>query len=113
MKENKTRFLKFRVTEDEYKRILYNSQSSGFSNVSDYVRTLSLNKVIVQYNPELQKKTMSLMSNIANNMNQIALRVNEHRNIYQEIDIEPLAEGVENLCRTLACIASELRRLRQ
>lgn len=113
MNEKRAIIVKFRVNEEEYKKILSNTKSAGYTHIADYVRSLSLNRVIVQYNPELQKKTMSLMSNIANNMNQIALRVNEHRNIYQEIDIEPLAEGVENLCRTLACIASELRRLRQ
>ena len=52
-----------------------------------------------------------LMSNISNNMNQIAIRVNENRNIYQ-VDIDELKEKVDELCQLQVFILSELRKLK-
>ncbi|MDD6824834.1 MAG: hypothetical protein PUE12_01730 [Oscillospiraceae bacterium] len=111
MSDNRDRVIRFRATDDEYKDIESNSISSGYTTVSAYVRAVALEKLVVQFNPNIQKKMLSLMSNLTSNMNQVAIRVNEHRNIYQ-VDIDELKGKVEELCRLQVSILSELQKLK-
>ena len=112
MKSNKTIRKEIRLTRDEYDQIRKLCEESGCKNLSEYIRSISLNKVILNLNPEFQKKMLSLMSNLTSNMNQIAIRVNEHRNIYQ-VDVDELKGKVEELCRLQVSILSELQKLKR
>lgn len=44
---NKTRTIQFRVTRDQYERIINNARAKGYLNISAYLRDLALNKDLV------------------------------------------------------------------
>ena len=44
---NKTRFIQFRVTRNQYERITINANAKGYVNISAYLRDLALNKDMV------------------------------------------------------------------
>ena len=41
---NRTRFIQFRVTRDQYERIKNNARAKGYLNLSHYLRDLALDK---------------------------------------------------------------------
>ena len=86
MKEKNKRnmFLKIRVSEEEMAAIKRKQQNSGIPTVSDFVRTMIFRGVIIYIDKSLLKTTNVLISNVANNVNQIAHRVNLTGNVYGE-----------------------------
>ena len=44
---NRTRFIQFRVTRDQYERIKNNARAKGYLNLSHYLRDLALDKNLV------------------------------------------------------------------
>ena len=96
-------------TPEEYETLKLRCKESECHNLNEYIRSVSLEKLIVKFSPDIQKRILMLMSNISNNMNQIAIRVNENRNIY---DIDELKEKVDELCQLQVFILSELRKLK-
>lgn len=95
MKEKNKRnmFLKIRVSEEEMAAIKRKQQNSGIPTVSDFVRTMIFRGVIIYINKSLLKTTNVLISNVANNVNQIAHRVNLTGNVYGE-DIKEIQDEV-------------------
>lgn len=110
---NKYRTIRKEVlyTPEEYETLKLRCKESECHNLNEYIRSVSLEKLIVKFSPDIQKRILMLMSNISNNMNQIAIRVNENRNIYQ-VDIDELKEKVDELCQLQVFILSELRKLK-
>ena len=45
--QKKTRFVKFRVTPDQYSKIISQSQARGYIELSDYLRFLALDKSVL------------------------------------------------------------------
>ena len=43
----KTRFIQFRVNQNQYERIKLNAQARGFANMSSYLRDLALSKDMI------------------------------------------------------------------
>lgn len=95
MKEKNKRnmFLKIRVSEEEMAAIKRKQQNSGIPTVSDFVRTMIFRGVIIYIDKSLLKTTNVLISNVANNVNQIAHRVNLTGNVYDE-DIKEIQDEV-------------------
>jgi len=98
-KSKKTTSLYVKISPEEKARIERNMRILGITNISAYVRRMCLDGGIFKVDmPEIQEVSR-LMSNTANNVNQIAKRVNyggeAYRNDIAEID-EKLTE-----CRTL------------
>ena len=70
--------------------------AAGISNKEAYLRKMVLDGYVVRLDFSDVRKMVSLLSNAANNLNQIAKRVNETHNIY-ESDIKDLQNNYEKL----------------
>ena len=89
-----------RVTQEEKAEILKNMESVGISNLSVYARKMMLDgQVIHAYFTEIKELSRQL-GYLARNINQIALRANETRNLYKS--------DVEDLQRDYAAVKDEI-----
>ncbi len=66
---------------------------------------------IVQFNESELKEIHRLMTTIANNVNQIAVRINSTGKIYDE-DIAEIKEGINQIWQPLRYFQSQLLRLK-
>lgn len=105
--ENRSCFLKFRVSEDELQYIKEKAELSGCRNMSTYLRRMAIMGVIVKYDGESLKEMQRGMVGIQTNINQIALRVNRTGNVYPE-DIQELQKKVDEIWQQLTSIQSAL-----
>ena len=81
----------FRLTEDEAEQISKKMEEANIRNREAYLRKMALDGYILRLDTEQVQRTSYLLSNIANNLNQIAKHANETRNIYGN-DIQKLLE---------------------
>ena len=89
----------FNTTETEDAVIRQKMATFGIKNKSMYFRAMALNGYLLKVElPEIRELTR-LMSNLTNNVNQIAKRVNEHGSVYEtELDeITQRLDGIWNL----------------
>ena len=107
-RDNKTKNLKFRVTEEEYEYIQKKYELSGCKNISSYLRKMAVTGRIIQLDSSALIEISRLFSNIANNINQIAVRVNSTNRIYDE-DIEEIQKKVKELWQLQTSIQSVLQ----
>lgn len=111
--ENKRNlYLKVRVSQAEMDAIRKKFENSGMSSLSGFVRAMIFEGNIVQFSESEQKELVRLAGNIANNINQIAVRVNSTGNIYEK-DIEEIKDGVDRLWQPLMYFQSQLLRLKR
>lgn len=102
--------LRVKVNEDEWNIIQKRLEKCNVSNMSDLFRQMMLYGIYLEYDhEELQKIRQSVM-NVANNVNQIAHRVNSTSRIYKQ-ELFELQEGVAMLWQQLGYIQSELQKL--
>lgn len=89
-----------RVTPEEKAEILKNMESVGISNLSVYARKMMLDGQVIHADfPEIKELSRQL-GYLARNINQIALRANETRNLYKS--------DVEDLQRDYAAVKDEI-----
>lgn len=74
----------FRMNEEEYKIFMDKFLKSKADSQSKFIRRMLLNGIILHFDESKAKTAFRLISNIANKINQIALRVNSTGNIYAE-----------------------------
>ncbi len=98
----------FKLSEKEHLLILKKMQKFGIRNMSAYLRRMAIDGYIIQLDIPTLRELVRLMHFTANNINQIARRVNETRNIYAE-DVQDLQRdysqvwnGVRNVLRELS-----------
>lgn len=91
MKKNRTRnvLLTIYVTEDEKAIIQQKMQQVGIKTLSQYARKMMIDGYIIQPNFTALKELVKILGYLSRNINQIALRANETRNIYRS-DVEDL-----------------------
>ena len=91
MKKNRTRnvLLTIYVTEDEKAIIQQKMQQVGIKTLSQYARKMMIDGYIIQPNFTALKELEKILGYLSRNINQIALRANETRNIYRS-DVEDL-----------------------
>ena len=77
----------FRVSEKERDMIREAQKESGIINMRAYLLKMAVNGLIISIDLDEVRKMNRLLSNAANNINQIAKRANETGNIYSA-DIE-------------------------
>ena len=78
-----------RILEDKFK-------ASGINSKSDFIRRLILEGFVLEVDfSEIQRNNF-LLSNIANNVNQVAHRCNETRSVYQS-DIDELKKEIDKI----------------
>ena len=80
-------------------------------SISDFVRGQILDGVVVSLNEKKLTDIYRVVSSIANNVNQIAARVNSTNNIYAD-DIDELKKGVDEILQQQRYFQSELLKLK-
>ena len=76
------------------------------------IRRMLLNGIVLHFDEHKAKTVFRLISNIASNINQIAVRVNSTGNIYAE-DISEIQRDINELWRQQRYFQSELQKLQQ
>ncbi|ERJ96211.1 hypothetical protein RUMCAL_01346 [Ruminococcus callidus ATCC 27760] len=76
--------------------------------MSDYLRKMAITGMIIRYDSALLKDLQQSLQRIGNNVNQIAIRVNQSGILYKE-DFVELQERYEEIWRSLKSIQSVLR----
>ena len=89
-----------RVTPEEKAEILKNMGSVGISNLSVYARKMMLDGQVIHADFTEIKELSRQLGYLARNINQIALRANETRNLYKS--------DVEDLQRDYAAVKDEI-----
>ena len=89
-----------RVTQEEKAEILKNMESVGISNLSVYARKMMLDGQVIHADFTERKELSRQLGYLARNINQIALRANETRNLYKS--------DVEDLQRDYAAVKDEI-----
>ena len=101
----------FKVSEYEHDLIKQKMALFGTKNQSAYLRKMVIDGYVIRLELEQFQEMLSLMRRTSNNVNQIAKRCNETRNLY-ETDVEDLKQGYDALCEQMKGVISELATLR-
>lgn len=110
--ENKrTLYLKVRVSPEEMDTIKRKFQNSKMDTLSGFIRAMIFEGYIVQMDVNELKKLSKLTNNIANNINQIAARINSTHNIYKE-DIEEIKHLANQLWQPLLFLQNKVMQLK-
>lgn len=110
--ENKrTLYLKIRVSQEEMEAIKRKFQNSGMDSLSGFVRAMIFEGYIVQMDENKLQEIIKLARSISHNVNQIAVRVNSTRNIYEN-DIEEIKYGVNRLWQPLMFLQTQLLKVK-
>lgn len=104
--------ISFRMNDEEYEIFMDKFLKSKSDSQGKFIRRMLLNGIILHFDESKAKTAFRLISNIANNINQIALRVNSTGNIYAE-DISEIQRDINELWRQQRYFQSELQKLRQ
>ncbi len=105
-------YLKVRVSQAEMDAIKKKFANSGMNTLSGFVRAMIFEGYIVQFSESEQKELVRLAGNIANNVNQIAVRVNSTGKVYED-DLKEIKDGVDRLWQPLMYFQSQLLRLKR
>ncbi len=111
-KKNRTKILQFRVTEDELKIIDERFRKSYSKTRGEYLRRSALSSINIVLDEEKFQQQNRQISGIANNINQIAARVNSTGNLYAE-DLREIKEEIQQLWQLQVSILSELHSINQ
>ena len=111
-KDPHCRYMQIRLTEEEYEAIQRKFQNSGLRSRSEFVRTMIFEGHIVQFSESELREIHRLMTTIANNVNQIAVRANSTGNVYNE-DITQIKKEIEEIWQPLRYFQSQLLRLKR
>lgn len=103
--------MQIRLTQEEYEAIERKFRNSGLKSRRDFIRTMIFEGYIVQFSESELKEIHRLMTTIANNVNEIAVRVNSTGKIYDE-DIEQIKKVVDKLWQPLRYFQSQILRLK-
>ena len=107
----KNHVITFKVSDEEFEKIEDKFKLSGGKSMSRFIRQMILEGMVIVFSDEKLNKLISLVGNIANNINQIAVRVNSTGNIYEE-DIAQIREEMSEIWRQLNYFQSLLRKLK-
>lgn len=107
MNENRTIRMICRVTPEEYDYIQQKMWCSGCKNMSVYLRKMAISGYVIRYDSQLLSDLKRSLCSIGNNVNQIAIRVNQNSTLYQD-DMQELQEKVNDIWHTLKSIQSIL-----
>lgn len=105
-------YLKVRVSQTEMDAIRKKFENSGMSSLSGFVRAMIFEGYIVHMDENELNKIFKLATNIANNINQIAVRVNSTGKVYEN-DLKEIKDGVDKLWQPLMYFQSQLLRLKR
>jgi hypothetical protein len=72
----------FRVTEEEREFIRRRQAQTGIINTRAYLLKMAVDGRVIRFEMESVNEMVRLLSNVSNNINQIAKRANETGNVY-------------------------------
>ncbi|MBR6955178.1 MAG: plasmid mobilization relaxosome protein MobC [Clostridia bacterium] len=108
--QNRTIHCSFDVTPDEADIIKQKMAAAGLKNKSAFFRAMVLNGYLLRLDfPEL-RKLVRLISRLSNNVNQIALRMNEKGNIY-ETELDEIIRNEQEISEMLWQMIERLYRI--
>ena len=100
----------FKVNEDEWNLIQKRLEVCEVSSMSKLFRHMMIHGIYLEFDHNEMKKIRQSVMSAANNVNQIAHRVNSTSRIYKQ-ELYELQEGVDKLWQQLRFIQLELRKL--
>lgn len=100
----------FKVNEDEWNLIQKRLEVCEVSSMSELFRHMMIHEIYLEFDHNEMKKIRQSVMSVANNVNQIAHRVNSTSRIYKQ-ELYELQEGVDRLWQQLRFIQLELRKL--
>lgn len=98
---NKQKRIYVRISDEEYNLILKRMNKYRFTNKSDYMRNMALNGYIINIDTSEIKEVLRIISNVANNINQVVHHANENKFISPD-DIKYLKTKINLLLTTFA-----------
>ena len=106
----KTKRFEMRLSDREYEMIREKMRLSKMQNMSAFMRKMSLEGMVINLEINELKEINSLLKHIGNNINQIAQRLNESKNIYKE-DFKNVEEKQEKILEILNKLYQKLARI--
>lgn len=103
--------ISFRMNDEEYEIFIEKFLKSKSDSQSKFIRRMLLTGIVIRFDKTKAKKALRLISTVANNINQIALRVNSTGNVYAE-DIAEIQNDINELWRQLIYFQAELHKLK-
>ena len=99
----------FRTTESEAAIMRKKMDALGITNESAYMRALALNGYILKLDLPQIREMIRLLSNMTNNLNQIARRLNEQGQMY-DTEMEEMLQKQDELWQMMRKLLSTLER---
>jgi len=78
------KMIRFLVSDEQKKLIQEKMKKTRIRNMSNYLRKMAINGYIINLDLSCIDKMLPLLRNATNNINQIAKRINQTENIYQQ-----------------------------
>lgn len=103
--------VRFRVTQDELDMIYEKMAQYGTTNLSAFLRKMSIDGYVVKLELTELKELVSLLRYSSNNLNQLTRRVHETGRIY-DADLEDIRQEHERLWDAARDILSALSKLK-
>ena len=102
--------INIRLTDKEFDMIKSRMKESRFTSMSAYIRKMAIDGMVVKLDITELKEICSLLRYNGNNINQIAKRLNEGRQVYYE-DIKDIKEKQKMLCDMVNSINMKLSKI--
>lgn len=109
-KEGRTIGLYTKVSPQEKELIDKKMALLGVSNQRAYLRKMAVDGYIVKLDMEGVVELVKLLCSISSNVNQIARRCNETRNLYAQ-DVEDLRQGYAKVWNEIGALMKKFERL--
>ena len=112
MQKNRTRniSLTFRVTGQEKAMIEKRMAQTGMSNLRAYILKMSIDGRVIHVELDSVMEMVRLLSNVSNNINQIARKANGTGNIYAR-DVAVLQEKIEEIWAQMKVVLQKVSKL--
>ena len=98
------------ISQAEYDLIQERMVEAGTTNMSAFIRKMSLNGYVLHVDLSPVKELVSLQRRCSNNLNQIAANINTYGGIYPQ-EITALQKDCAALWKPLSDLSNSLRRL--
>ncbi len=108
--EGRTIGLYTKVSPEEKEAIDRKMTALGTTNLRAYLRKMAVDGYVVQLDLSGVVELVKLLRSISNNVNQIARRCNETRNLYAE-DVEDLRKGYTRVWNEVHALLKNFERL--
>lgn len=99
--------LHLRLSEEDYMIIRQRAKESGCRSVSDYIRRIAKEQLVINLDAKIFRSLNQQLSSISNSLNQIARRINSTGRVYDE-DIAEMKAKINELWRKQLNVQSQI-----